>query len=1488
MHEIFKHIAFNSWHRPGSLLTTLCIVLCVSVSPIQAQLSITDTFPAINASNVPNNTSISITFDAPVDASSANVNTIGVHAQLSGVLSSNASTYSVESNVVTIRPDVPFKSGEQVIVSISDVRRVQGPGTAGPFVFSFVIGSSPLSKALFRERTVLPAGGKPQSVVAGDFNNDGLVDIAVSNVGESNLTIVENRGNYEFDEPYTVALPGDASSLFVADFTRDSFLELLVYVPSLNETFVIRSGGTGRFWDNAQSFGEQYGPICIADFDSDGNLDMALASSSLRRIVIFSEISSGVEPIQYSYEEFPPGFIPGSIAAADLDRDGAVDIVVGDRDRGLLRMYFNNGNFDGDSFEEQSQLEIKRPATALQAVDVNLDSNMDIVATIPGLNPEDDEAAVLIQQPDGTFDSQAAGFEFYGSHSLQAADIDGNSYPDMLIADSRPCVIPGVKNYIWYMLNDNGEYGEADTLQFSRSFPSAICAADYDGDGSIDIAITNSSSGTVSILYNEIDGAPPTAPTITLLQPEINQLNVAETSRISVFFSQPLKRSTVKSENVVVHGSVNGRISQSSDIRYREENGQYYIEIIPDRAFSPGEYISVSIRNIENWRHISMTDPYVYSFTVRSSPGPAQFKISQFNNVTMPSAISLADMDGDGGSDIVAASSTDDQALIFWNDGVGGFEERSSFAAGGEPVAVVSADFNGDGLVDLAAANNAGQNIEIFLNNGERVFSGAQAAPLTSAPRQIAAADINGDGAPDIVCSMRSADSLFVLLNDGDGQLGNSPLGFAGLRQGRIVTADFNKDGDVDIVSVAPDGRVFVYDNLNNTGRFTIEEILNEAAGGKALIAGNLDNDFYPDIVIVNYQLNLIHIYRNNADGSFSKVPDVVSLDPDGAGTPALADVDGDGDLDLVLFHNSPTDGLVLFLNDGSGAFEKELNVLGRSFAQSLIAAGDLDNDGDVDLAAVDPESGGLSILLNTEVTQLEVLPQYEPNICKHEILVLNAEIQGGIPPYSVEWRNADGLVQYSEQVSTATISRFYTLAVTTTVFTVDVTDLAGRSSSASFVVDVHAISARICRSDDSTLVAYPRGMAAYQWLLNGEPITGATSSTYRDSVLDGAYAVQTTSEAGCTTTSTARTFDAAAALQLLDLCFDYYVADAEKSKKVRVVNAATDSIFVISMEIENDDPGEFHILNPADSFYVLRGESFYTYVRYAPESAGVKAAALKINTNAGEFRSALIGNAQEPKSVLVSSVDMRLTPILLKSVTADPGDSFLLQVVLPRIEQAELLSDGGSICTMDILFNKSVLLYTGATLRHPEGVPAPRAYSQLRDISYPWATVEFSGSCMESDTAIQAFNFVSMIGSAAFATINVGRLEWLTRKEGVVTRELYSEPDTVHARDFCVQGEPLLIGPDIRYKNSTLGIVITPNPANDVVEVEFELAEAANVELTLTNLFGERLATKTVLKSKAGKNTAALDVGQLGSGSYFVALRHGGTLSTAQLNIFR
>jgi hypothetical protein len=230
-------------------------------------------------------------------------------------------------------------------------------------------------------------GTSPVSVVAGDFNQDGKLDLAVANQGNDTIEIFPGNGDGTFQAPALIQLPAGftPTALAAADFNKDGHLDLAVTGQGANAVWIFLGNGDGAFTTGANlHYATGQSPVWVSsgDFDGDGNRDLAIANRADNTISILLGKGDGTF-VPAANPAVPVGKGPASIAVADYNADGRLDLAVADATDNAVSILLNLG---GGLFGPNFELPVATAPVSIVTADFNGDTKPDVATANNGSN----------------------------------------------------------------------------------------------------------------------------------------------------------------------------------------------------------------------------------------------------------------------------------------------------------------------------------------------------------------------------------------------------------------------------------------------------------------------------------------------------------------------------------------------------------------------------------------------------------------------------------------------------------------------------------------------------------------------------------------------------------------------------------------------------------------------------------------------------------------------------------------------------------------------------------------------------------------------------------------------------------------------------------------------------------------------------------------------------------------------------------------------
>jgi len=355
---------------------------------------------------------------------------------------------------------------------------------------------SSFSSALAATITNYPAGFEPKAVATADFNNDGKRDLAVVNRGSHTISILLGDGTGGFG-PTTNFSTGDTFAepfgLAVADFNNDGNRDVIVSQPNVHVVTLLLGNGNGGLGAPVNfSVGENPARFGVADFNGDGKSDLAIADFGFNDGGVYVMLGNGTGGFGPP-TKFTAGTRPGSVVVADFNSDGKLDLAVSNGGFNFNKISILLGTGNG-SFGPHTDFAVGSAPGGLVVQDFNKDNFLDLAVA----NQESNNVSILKGDGQGGFGA-ATNFPANSfAASIASGDFNGDGKLDLAVGTN----ISADRIYI-LRGDDTGQF--LPPAPFSAGTgPFDLAAGDFTGDGGSDLAVANASSHNVSVLVGPL------------------------------------------------------------------------------------------------------------------------------------------------------------------------------------------------------------------------------------------------------------------------------------------------------------------------------------------------------------------------------------------------------------------------------------------------------------------------------------------------------------------------------------------------------------------------------------------------------------------------------------------------------------------------------------------------------------------------------------------------------------------------------------------------------------------------------------------------------------------------------------------------------------------------------------------------------------------------------------------------------------------------
>jgi hypothetical protein len=771
-------------------------------------------------------------------------------------------------------------------------------------------------------------GHQPLSVVTGDFDGNGTLDLAEANFYDDTVTVLSGRGDGTFHQPAgsPYGVGQGPISLVVGGFFSDGHLDLVAANSDFNPTdqlfdnrgslSVLRGRGDGTFAEAGTVAGDIPSPsfngvtfVGAADFNHDGKSDLVITDENPNEVSVLLGQGNGTFAPAVAYGV---GSNPVAIGIGDLDGDGNLDLLVVNASGFNVSVLLGRGdgtfltdptvgvgagpvsvavgdlNHDGNldlvtanafsntasvllgrgdgAFQPAVSYDVGNMPFSVQLAQLTPDGNLDIIVA----NEISSTVSILLGRGDGTFLPAQSFPVGVAPVSVAVGDVNGDGIPDLVSANEGDSSTPGSVSVL--LGNGDGTF-RPDPLDPTLSdgggtTPVSVAVGYFDGDKNLDLAVANQGTDTVSIWLGNGDGSFQLAPGAPLTVP-----NTPSFVAVGNFDNQGMRDLAV--------ATWDGGFSEPAD------DGQ----------------VSVFLGNGDGTFHQPAGSPYGVGLN--------------------PTSLAVGDFFSDGRLDLVAANVYSNTLSVLQGNVDGTFSAVNPLVppAGSFPFGLAVGDFNGDGRTDLVDTNSGINTLSVWLYQGNGSFQATTPANSIASLNVPYLQDLTGDGIPDTLILDSSGDILFRQGLTGSANEFAPPVTMNPGHPARDFTVYRTVHGWAVAAADSVGNAVSLYPWDAATHSF--QRTVGFATGNLPvrIAAADLNGDGLDDLVVANDFDNTVSIAFQTASGSFSAL--LTRSIGAGPSDISFANLGGGNDPDIVVSGQVSGDFSVLF-NDASHSFSQQ------------------------------------------------------------------------------------------------------------------------------------------------------------------------------------------------------------------------------------------------------------------------------------------------------------------------------------------------------------------------------------------------------------------------------------------------------------------------------------------------------------------------------------------------------------------------------------
>ena len=865
------------------------------------------------------------------------------------LLGNGDGTFTVGQTVALVNPadptnPEPYLGLDSIVAGYFDKSGHLDLAVAEPYIdaVTVLLGNG---NGTFTQVSTIPFGsGFPDqflSLVAGDFRNNGFTDLAVASSNFSDtvdVLLANNDGSFQLGAAISLGFGAYPVAIVAGDFTNNGILDLATADSNgggTDDYSVCMGNGDGTF-QPATSYtlggsGGYSAAITTGDFTGNGRTDLVIGRTSPDSVQMVLNNGDGTFASPSALDLSSPA----TPLVADVSGDGTDDVLVVDGFGDILDRRGIAGQ--PNTFELPAVINPGFPSRGIAWVPNTLAGPL-----LASVDAQDD-AVSLYAYRNGNFVRVGSLTTGRLPEQIVAADLTGDGYDDLVVRNAGDGSLS-----VFFNNGQGSPWTRFTTFQNSWTLSvglgvSDVEAIDTSGDGHLDLVVANQVTGQVSVLFNQGDGS--FAALVSYRAGSgLSEIDPGGTPEVT-----SLEATAGVAGGPLTPGGPTDLVtidpgSNTLDVLAGLGGGSFANPVAiqtqsPAQVFRMGDFTGNGIDDL------AVLTAYGLSIYLGNGKG-GFLPPSELNVGFEPSGLTVADVNHDGSLDLLVGNSNGD-VVVLAGRGDGTFQAA---VRASEPPVELTADLTGNGTKEIITSDQRYDQVLVDDGAGTTVLADAEVGLVD--PGAVTLADLNGDGIPDLIVANSGSNNVLIYPGLGDGKFGlaiNDGNGyFAGINPVGITVADLT--GDLPDLVVADDESNTVTILINSSAStggisFRPGQTLNPGGFGPvSTVVGDFGGNGMPDLLVTNSQSNDVVLLPGLGNGFFNdQNPTIFHAGSALGQTPVMFPVGNSPVTSFVDKFNGQND--LVTVDSGSNALTLISGFGGPDPVTSTIASGGLQPD---------------------------------------------------------------------------------------------------------------------------------------------------------------------------------------------------------------------------------------------------------------------------------------------------------------------------------------------------------------------------------------------------------------------------------------------------------------------------------------------------------------------------------------------------------------